>query len=73
MYTLLHLGWISNKDPLYHKGNSAQCYVPASMGVGFGGEWIRVYVRLSSFVVHLKLSHCQLDILLYKIKSLPKK
>ena len=25
---------------------------------GFGGEWIHVYVWLSSFTVYLKLSHC---------------
>ena len=73
MDTLMYSGWITNKDPLYHTGNSAQCYVPASMGGGFGGEWIHVYVQLSSFVVHLKLSRCQLDILVYKIKSLKNK
>ena len=27
MYTLLYLKWITNKDLLYSKGNSAQCYV----------------------------------------------
>ena len=26
------------------------------MGEGFGGEWIQVYVCLSPFTVHLKLS-----------------
>ena len=46
MYTLLCLKWITNKDILYSTGNSAQCYVPAWMGAGFGGEWIHVYVRL---------------------------
>ena len=40
-------------------GNSAQCYVAAWMGGDFGGEWIHVYVWLSPFAVHLKLSqHC---------------
>ena len=24
----------------------------------FGGEWIHVYIWLSSFAIHLKLSHC---------------
>ena len=38
MYTLLYLKQISNKDLLYSTGNSAQCYVPAWMGMGFGGE-----------------------------------
>ena len=34
-------------------------YVPAWIGGGFGGEWIHVYVWLSPFTVHLKLSqHC---------------
>ena len=27
------------------------------MGGGLGGEWIRVYVWLYPFAVHLKLSH----------------
>ena len=35
--------------------NSAQCYVAAWMGEGFGGEWKPVYVQLSPFDVHLKL------------------
>ena len=34
--------------------NSAQCYVAAWMGEGFGGEWIHVYVQLSPFAVRLK-------------------
>ena len=59
MYTLLYLKWIINKDLLCSTGNSAQCYVAAWMGGGFGGEWAHVYVRLSSLAVHLKLSqHC---------------
>ena len=37
-------------------GNSAQCYVAAWMGGESGGEWIHVYVWLSPFPVHLKLS-----------------
>ena len=36
------------------------------MGGEFGGEWIHVYVRLSPFTVHLKLS----AVPQYKIKSL---
>ena len=59
MYTLLYFKWITNKDLLYSTGNSAQCYVAAWMGGEFGGEWIHVYVWLSPFAVHLKLSqHC---------------
>ena len=37
------------------------------MGGELGGEWIHVCVRLSPFAVHLKLSHCELTILQYKI------
>ena len=59
MYTLLYLRWITSKDLLYNTGNSAQCYVAAWMGGESGGEWIHVYVWLSRFAVHLKLSqHC---------------
>ena len=59
MYSLLYLKWITNKNLLYSSWNSAQCYVPAWMEGGFEGEWIHVYVRLSPFAVHLKLSqHC---------------
>ena len=57
MNTLLHLKWITNKDLLYSTGNSAPCYVAAWMGGDLGGERIHVYVRLSHFAVHLKLSH----------------
>jgi len=32
--------WITNKDLLYNTGNSAQCYVVAWMGEGFGEEWV---------------------------------
>ena len=59
MYTLLYLKWVTNQDLLQSTGNSAQCYVAAWMGEGFGGEWIHVYVWLSPFAVHLKPSqHC---------------
>ena len=56
MYTLLYLKRITNKDLLHSRGNSIQCYVAAWMGGEFGGEWIHVYVWLSPFAVHLKLS-----------------
>ena len=46
-------------DLLYSTWNSAQCYVAAWMGWGLGGGWIHVFVWLSPFPVHLKLSqHC---------------
>ena len=57
MYTRLYLKWITNKDLLYSTGNPAQCYMAAWMGGEFGGEWIDMYVWLSSFTVHLKLAH----------------
>ena len=56
MCTQLYLQWITNKDLLYRIWNSAQCYVAAWMGRDFGGERICVYVWLSPFAVHLKLS-----------------
>ena len=34
MYTLLYLKWITIKDLLDGRGNSAQCYVAAWMGRG---------------------------------------
>ena len=52
----MDLKWITNKDLLDSKGNSAQCYVAIWMGGEFGGEWIHAYVWLSPFIVHLKLS-----------------
>ena len=56
MYTLLYLKCITNKDLLYSTGNSAQCYMAAWLGDGFGGEWIDVFVWLRSFATCLKLS-----------------
>ena len=57
MYTMLYFKWITNKVLLYSTGNSAQCYA----GGKFGGEWTCVYLWLSPFMVHLKLSqHCWL-------------
>ena len=51
---------VHNKDLLYSTENAAQCYVTAWMGGESGGEWIHVcmYVWLSPFTVHLKISHC---------------
>ena len=59
MYTSLYLKWITNKGLQYSTWNSAQCSVAAWIGGDFGGEWIHVYIWLSPFTVHLKLSeHC---------------
>ena len=55
MYTLLYLKRITHKDLLYTTGNSAQCYMVAWMGEK-PGEGLFVYVWLSLFAVHLKLS-----------------
>ena len=50
---------VKNKDLPHSTGNSAHCCVAAWMGGRCGGEWIHVYVQLSFFAVHLKLSqHC---------------
>ena len=35
---MLYLKWITNTDPLYRTGNSAQCYVAAWMGRESEGE-----------------------------------
>ena len=43
-YTIKKNHW----NLLYNTWNSAQCYAPAWLGVGFGGEWIHVYVWLST-------------------------
>ena len=48
---------LTNSVLLYSTGNSAQCYVAVWVGGEFGGEWIHVYVWLSPFAIHLKLSH----------------
>ena len=41
---------------LYSAWNSAQCHVAAWMGQEFGEEWIHIYIRLSPFAVHMKLT-----------------
>ena len=56
MCILPYFKWITNKDLLYTTWNSAQYYVAASIGGECRGEWIQVYVWLSLFAVHLKLS-----------------
>ena len=67
MYILLYLKWTAIRELLYNTWNSAQCYVAACAGWGFGGEWMHVYVWLSPFAVHLKLSqHCHSAILQHK-------
>ena len=56
---MLYFKWITHKDLLYRTVNSAQYNVAAWMEAGFGGEQIHVYVWLSPFAVHLKLTqHC---------------
>ena len=63
------LRWIT-KHPLcvYSTRNSAQYYVAAWMGGEFGGEWMRVYVWLNPFALHLEPSqHGSLATPQYKI------
>ena len=55
MHTLLFLKWLTKKDLLNSTGSSAQCYMAVWMGGELEGEWIHVYVWLSSLAVHLKL------------------
>ena len=56
---LLYLKWITKRDLQDGTWNSVECYVAAWMGGEFGEEWIHVYVWLTPFTVHLKLSqHC---------------
>ena len=59
MYTLLCLKCVTSRDLPCSTWNSARGNVAAWLGGAFGGEWTHVYVRLSPFTVHLKLSqHC---------------
>ena len=55
-YSLLYSKWITNKDLLYSTRNSTQCYMQTWMRVRPRGEWNHVYVWLSPFPVHLKLT-----------------
>ena len=57
----------NEQGPTVYTGHSAQSYVAAWMGEGFGGERIHVYVWLNHFPVHSKLSqHCESVTLQYK-------
>ena len=59
MYILPYLKQKTSKVLLYSTETSAQWYMVAWMGGVFGEEWTHVYVWLSPFAVHLKLSqHC---------------
>ena len=67
MYIQLYLKLLASQDLLYRRRNSAQCYMAAWVGGEFGGEWVYVYVCLSPFAVHLKISQNRLSaILQYK-------
>ena len=49
----------NQQGPCTTPGTLAQSYVVAWMGGECGEEWIHVYVLMSSFAVHLRLSqHC---------------
>ena len=70
VYILLSLKWVANKILVYGTGKSAQRYMAAWMGRKSGEEWIHVYVWLSPFAGHLKLSqHGSSAVLQYTIKS----
>lgn len=61
-YTLIRnvfgvIKWITNKDLLYSAWNSVQCYKAAWMGGESRGEWKCIYLWLSPFAVHVKLSY----------------
>ena len=55
MYALLYLKWTISEDLLCTTWDSAESYVTAWMGWGFGEEWIPVYEWLSPFALHPKL------------------
>ena len=46
----------NQEGPTADTGDSAQGYVAAWMGGGFGGDWARVCGGLSPFTLRLKLS-----------------
>ena len=74
MYTLLYLNYINQQRPavLVEETLPKVMWQPGWEG-SLGGKWIHVYVWLSPFAVHLKLSqHCQSAIVQYKIKSFKK-
>ena len=57
--SLLHLKWITNKVYCIAQGTLLNVMWQPGLGGGVGREWIHVYVWLSPFTVHLKLSqHC---------------
>ena len=59
MHRMLCLKLIADSNLFYSTWNSVQCYVATWVGGEFGGEWLHIYVWLSPFTVHLKLSqHC---------------
>ena len=60
MYTLLYLNWVTKKKKTFCTAHGTLLNVVTTwMRGGFGGEWIHVFVWLSPFTVHLKLSqHC---------------
>ena len=57
MHTMLYLELMTNKDLLCSTWDSSQYYVVAWIEGETGGEWIHVYIELSLFAAHLKLSH----------------
>ena len=56
VYTLLYSKWIT--DRAYCMAQGPLLKVMWQPGGEFGEEWIHVYVWLSPFAVHLRLSQC---------------
>ena len=56
MYTLLYFKWIANKALLESTGNLLNVTWQPGWEGSLGREWIHVYVWLSSFTVHRKLT-----------------
>ena len=56
MYTLLYLKWTTTKEFLQYRKLCSMLYGSLAGRGEFGGEWIHVYMWLSPFGVHLKLS-----------------
>ena len=66
-WALLYLRWITNNELLWSTGNSAQLYISLN-GRGIFGTRIPQYIRLSPFIIHLKLRILLISYTQYKIK-----
>ena len=62
----------NQQGPTEQHIGSAQCYVAAWMGGKFRGEWIHLYIWLSSFAIHHKLSQQLISYTLIQNKKFKK-